>query len=86
LHGREVTQIINIKEPENIVACRHFTRKRPRNKQLYNSRYEVMTLQTMDLARQWLSSDHLVTPTDRNTIIALQHRNGVVYVVRAKML
>jgi hypothetical protein len=51
-----------------------------------NSRYYVMALQTTAVARQWLSSDHVVTPTDRNTTIALQQRNGVFYLVQAEML
>jgi hypothetical protein len=39
-----------------------------------------VALQTTAVARKWLSSDHVVTPTDTNTTIALQQRNGVYYV------
>jgi hypothetical protein len=44
-----------------------------------------MALQTMAVARKWLSSDHMVTPADTNATIALQQRNGVFYAVRAEM-
>jgi hypothetical protein len=45
-----------------------------------------MDLQTMAVARKWLSSDHVVTPTDTNITIALQQRNRVLYAVHAEML
>jgi hypothetical protein len=41
---------------------------------------------TTAVARQWLSSDHVGTPTDTNATIALQERNGVFCEVRAEML
>jgi hypothetical protein len=45
-----------------------------------------MALQTTAIAMQWLSSDHVVTPTDTNATIALQQRNGVFNEIRAEML
>jgi hypothetical protein len=45
-----------------------------------------MSLKTTVAARQWLSSDHVGTPTDTNATIALQQRTGVFCAVRAKML
>jgi hypothetical protein len=45
-----------------------------------------MALQTMAVARQWLSSDHVITLTDINATIALQQRKDVFYAVRAEML
>jgi hypothetical protein len=45
-----------------------------------------MTLQTMTIARQWLSSDHVVTLIDMNATVALQQSNGIFYLVRAEML
>jgi hypothetical protein len=36
--------------------------------------------------RLLLISGHVVTPTDTNATIALQHRNGVFYAVRAEKL
>jgi hypothetical protein len=45
-----------------------------------------MALQTMPIARQRPSSNHMGTPTDMNTTIALQQRNGVFCAVRADML
>jgi hypothetical protein len=44
-----------------------------------------MTLQT-DVARQWLSGDHVVTSTDTNATISLQHKNDILYAVLAEML
>jgi hypothetical protein len=41
---------------------------------------------TTPVARQWLSSDHVVTPTDMNATIALQQRNGVFYAVHVEIL
>jgi hypothetical protein len=38
-----------------------------------------MALQTTAFARQWLSSDHVVAPTDTNAIL----EDGVYYAVRA---
>jgi hypothetical protein len=40
-----------------------------------------MALQTTAVARQWLSSDHVVTPTDMDATIALQQKNGVFHLV-----
>jgi hypothetical protein len=45
-----------------------------------------MALQTTAVARQWLSRNHVGTPTDSNATIALKQRNGVFYIVRASML
>jgi hypothetical protein len=45
-----------------------------------------MALQTTDIARQWLSSNYVGTPTDTNTTMAQQHMNDVFYTARAKML
>jgi thermostable 8-oxoguanine DNA glycosylase len=45
-----------------------------------------MALPTTAIVRQWLSSDHVVTPTDTNATIALQQRNCVFYALRAEML
>jgi hypothetical protein len=73
-------------EDYHYVACRPISRQQPLNNQLYNSRCSVMALQTTAIPRKWLSSDHMVTPTDTDAIIALQQRNGVFCVVRAKML
>jgi hypothetical protein len=39
-----------------------------------------MVLQTTAVARQWLSSDHVVTPTDTNATVAL------LYAVRARFV
>jgi hypothetical protein len=44
-----------------------------------------MGLQTTAVARQWLSSNYVGTPTDRNATIAQQQRNGVFCAVRAEM-
>jgi hypothetical protein len=44
-----------------------------------------MALQITTVANQWLSSDHVGAPTDRNAAIALQQRNGIFCTVRAKM-
>jgi hypothetical protein len=41
---------------------------------------------TTAVARQWLSSDHVGTPTNTNTTIAQQQRNGVFCAVHAEML
>jgi hypothetical protein len=45
-----------------------------------------MDMQTTADARQWLSNEHVGTPTDTNETIALQERNGVFWSVRAEML
>jgi hypothetical protein len=45
-----------------------------------------MALQTAAVARQWLSSYHVGTPTDTKATIALQQRNGVFFAVLAEML
>jgi hypothetical protein len=45
-----------------------------------------MALQTTAVARQLLSNDHMVTPTETNATIALQQRNGVFYAVRDEVL
>jgi ribosomal protein S26 len=55
----------------------HVAKQRPRNKQLYNSRCSVMALQTTTVARQWLSSNQVVTPIDTNATNALQQ--GTVF-------
>jgi hypothetical protein len=38
---------------------------------------DVMDLQTTALTRQWLSGDHIGTPTDTNATMAQQQRYGV---------
>jgi hypothetical protein len=45
-----------------------------------------MVLQKTAVAAQWLSSDHVGTPTDTNATTALQQRSDVFYKVRAEML
>jgi hypothetical protein len=40
----------------------------------------------MAIARQGLSSNHVVTPTDMNATNALQKKNSVFYMFHAKML
>jgi hypothetical protein len=45
-----------------------------------------MALQKKAVARYWLSSDHMGTPSDTNATIALQQRKGVFCAVRAKVL
>jgi stage V sporulation protein SpoVS len=42
-------------------------------------------LKTMAVARQWLSSDHVGTPTDTNTSVEQQQRSGIFCAVRAEM-
>jgi hypothetical protein len=50
------------------------------------SNYTTATaMQTTIVAWQWLSSDHVGTPTDTNAT-SLQQRNGVFCVVCAEML
>jgi hypothetical protein len=44
---------------------------------------QVMVLQATVVVRQWQSSDHVVTPTEKNAKFALQQRNGVLYAVCA---
>jgi hypothetical protein len=44
-----------------------------------------MALQATTVARQWLSSDHVGTPTDTNATIAQQQRNSGFCVVRTEM-
>jgi hypothetical protein len=51
------------------VACRPVARQRPQNKQLYNSRCYVIAVQKTFVARQWLNSDHVQTPTDTNATV-----------------
>jgi hypothetical protein len=45
-----------------------------------------MALQTMTVARQWLSSDHMIIPKDTNATIAQQQRSGVYCAVLAEKL
>jgi hypothetical protein len=45
-----------------------------------------MAVQTTAVARQWLSSDRVGTPTNTNATVAQQQRNGVFCAVRAEML
>jgi hypothetical protein len=45
-----------------------------------------MALQTTAVVRQWLSNDPVGIPTDTNTKIALQQRNGVYRAVRTEIL
>jgi hypothetical protein len=45
-----------------------------------------MAMETIAVARQWLSSNRVVPPKDMNATTALQHRNGVFYAVHAEML
>jgi Trk K+ transport system NAD-binding subunit len=45
-----------------------------------------MALETTAVARQLLSSDHVVTATDTNAAVALQQKKDVFYAVRAEML
>jgi hypothetical protein len=45
-----------------------------------------MALKTTAVARQWLSSDDVVTPTDKNATTAVQQGNGVFYAVHAEIL
>jgi hypothetical protein len=45
-----------------------------------------MALQTKVVARQWLNSDHVVTPADTKATIALQQRNGVFGAFRTELL
>jgi hypothetical protein len=47
---------------------------------------KVMALETMAVASQWLSSDHVATPTDTNATMAQQQRIGVICAVRVEML
>jgi hypothetical protein len=54
-----------------------------RNKQIYNSRCQVMALQTTVVARQWLSNNHVGSPRDTNTTVALLQRKGVFCAIRA---
>jgi hypothetical protein len=68
------------------LAYRHIAKQRPRNKGLYNSRCYVVALQTTDVARQWLSSDYVGTPTDMNATQAQHEWNGFFFSVRAEML
>jgi hypothetical protein len=44
-----------------------------------------MTLQTIVVASQWLSSHHVGTPTNTNATVAQQQRNDVFYAVLADM-
>jgi hypothetical protein len=44
-----------------------------------------MALKTTAVARQWLSIDHVGTPTDTNTTVEQQQRNGVFCAVSAEM-
>jgi hypothetical protein len=67
-----------------LVWHRPVARQRPRNKQLYNSPCQVTALKTTAVARQLLSSDHSVTPSDTNATIALEHRNtGTAFSTRS---
>jgi hypothetical protein len=43
-------------------------------------------MKTTAVARQWLSSDDVVSPTYTDATTALQQRNGVFSAVRAEML
>jgi hypothetical protein len=45
-----------------------------------------MALQTRAVARQWLSSDHVGSPADKNTTNAQQQENGIFCAVRDDML
>jgi hypothetical protein len=45
-----------------------------------------MALQTTSVARQWLTSDHVGTPTDTNATISVQQKKGVFCEIRTKML
>jgi hypothetical protein len=45
-----------------------------------------MAMQTVAVGRQWLSNNHVGTPTYTNATIAQQERNGVFCVVHAEML
>jgi hypothetical protein len=45
-----------------------------------------MALQTTAVARYWLSSNDVGTPTDTNTTIAQLQRNGVFCAVHSEML
>jgi hypothetical protein len=45
-----------------------------------------MALEKTAVARQRLSSDHVVTPTDTNPTIALQQRNTAFNAALAEML
>jgi hypothetical protein len=74
------------KSYHDTVACRPVARQRRRDKQLYNSRYSVMALQTTAFARQLLSNDHLETPTDTNATMVQQQRDGVLCRVRADVI
>jgi hypothetical protein len=49
-------------------ACRVVARQRPRN----NHYTTAIALKTTAVARQWLSSDHAVTPTNMNATTALR--------------
>jgi hypothetical protein len=49
-------------------------------------RLSVMEVQITAVARQWLSSDHMGTPTDTYATMVQQQRNGVICEVRAEML
>jgi hypothetical protein len=70
----------------SIVTCRPIARQRPRYKELYVQQFLLSNgSANKDIASQWLSNHHVVTPTDTKTTIALQQRNGVFYVVRAEM-
>jgi hypothetical protein len=46
----------------------------------------IMALQTTDIARQWLISDHVRTPTDADATMLQQSRNDVFCADRAEML
>jgi hypothetical protein len=45
-----------------------------------------MALQTTAVARQWLSTNDVVNPTDMKATISLQQSNSVFYAVRAELL
>jgi hypothetical protein len=45
-----------------------------------------MALKTTAIARQWLSRDHVGTPTDTNATTVQQQRNGVFCEVRTEIL
>jgi hypothetical protein len=45
-----------------------------------------MALQTTDIARQWLSSDRVGTPTDTKATTEQQQKKDIFCAVRAEML
>jgi hypothetical protein len=45
-----------------------------------------MDLQTTTAAKQWLSSDHVGSPADKNKTNAQQQKNGIFCAVRDEML